>query len=159
MHSTVTKLPLSAAKEIRVYDESLQKLDEEQKTLENLPEKIEKKEAERLHAEEARVNKNNEKFAKGKAANMESLNEFSDLSQEEVKHEHFGLNLGQEYSPWSRMMGLNLEPESVLNDPEARAAMDEVFRQMEEERAPIPKSWNSCDKGFCMKFHFSRSIF
>ena len=128
-------------------DEDLDELDKKEGILENVPAAEMKKEAERLEAEEERVKKNNKAFAKGKAATSEGLNQFSAMAQTEFEEDHEGLDVTEgEF----RMMGLEMDPESVQNDPEARAIAEEFYKKFDEERASIPKNWNSCtdyDKG------------
>ena len=131
-------------------DEDLDVFDENENILENVPAAEMKKEAERLEAEEERVKKNNKAFAQGKAATSEGLNQFSAMAQTEFKENHEGLEDVTDSEGEFRMMGLEMDPESVQNDPEARAIAEEFYKKFDEERASIPKNWNSCtdyDKG------------
>jgi len=142
----------AADKEIVKVEEELDDFDENEHILEDVPEAVMKAEAARLEAEEARVEANNKAFAEGKAATSEGLNKFSDMDQREFEENHEGLNVTGEGE--FRMMGLQLDPESVQNDPEARAIVEEFYKKFDEERTSIPKNWNSCtdyDKGWCTK--------
>jgi len=132
--------------------EDLDDFNNNENILENEPEAVMKAEAARLEAEEARVEANNKAFAEGQAATSEGLNKFSDMDNKEFQEDHTGLNVTAEGE--FRMMGLELDPESVQNDPEARAIVEEFYKKFDEERASIPKNWNSCtdyDKKWCTK--------
>ena len=85
--------------------------------------------ANNLAANEAEINAQNEKFAKGEATFDEAVQEWDDLSEEEFL---------------SKMTGLILPPEDErVNTPEALAHFDHLRKL--NNRAELPAFWDSRD--------------
>ena len=87
--------------------------------------------ASNLAANEAEINAQNEKFAKGEATFDEAVQEWDDLSEEEFL---------------KKMTGLILPPEDErVNSPEALAHFDNLRKMY--DRQNIPATWDSRNQG------------
>ena len=87
--------------------------------------------ANNLAANEAEINAQNEKFAKGEATFDEAVQEWDDLSEEEFL---------------KKMTGLILPPEDErVYSPEALAHFDNLRKMY--DRQQIPATWDSRDQG------------
>ena len=87
--------------------------------------------ANNLAANEAEINAQNEKFAKGEATFDEAVQEWDDLSEEEFL---------------KKMTGLILPPEDErVNSPEVLAHFDNLRKMY--DRQELPATWDSRDQG------------
>ena len=87
--------------------------------------------AKNLAANEAEINAQNEKFAKGEADFDEELQLFDDLSQEDFLSQYTGLILPPE--------------DERFNTPEALEHFDNLHRMYDREE--LPEFWDSRDPG------------
>ena len=85
--------------------------------------------AKNLAANEAEINAQNEKFAKGDANFDETVQPWDDLSQEEFQHQKTGLILLPEHER--------------VNTPEALAHFDNLYKMY--SRQELPEFWDSRD--------------
>merc|ERR1719369_1640501 len=98
--------------------------------------------ANELKKAEDEINKENKKFAEGKANFEEKLYPFSDLTPEEFKREKTGL------IPDSEVRGLGLveiPEEDRINTPEMQEKLDDLYAQ---NRVGAPRSFSAKRRGW-----------
>ena len=108
--------------------------------------------AENLAKNEAGIDEENEKYAKGEANFEEELEPWDDLSDEEILKEKTGLapeggliNWGRS-NPMRFRTGLLVKPEHErVNTPEEKAFLDEIYAKY--DRDDLPQAWDSRAKG------------
>ena len=104
--------------------------------------------AENLAKNEAEIDEENEKYAKGEANFEEELEPWDDLSDEEILKEKTGLIDSKEErsNPMRFRTGLLVRPKHErVNTPEERAFLDEIYAKY--DRDDLPQAWDSRAKG------------
>ena len=104
--------------------------------------------AKNLAKNEAEIDEENEKYAKGEANFEEELEPWDDLSDEEMIKEKTGLIDSKEErsNPMRFRTGLLVIPKHErVNTPEERAFLDEMYAKY--DRQDLPQAWDSRAKG------------